>query len=30
MNEERHDGMTTKYCVARELPLMSIVLAEFL
>lgn len=29
MNEGRHDGMTTKYCVARELTLMSIMLAEF-
>lgn len=29
MNEGRHDGMTTEYCVARELTLMSIMLAEF-
>jgi hypothetical protein len=29
MNEGRHDGMTTKFCVARELTLMTIMLAEF-
>jgi len=29
MNEGRHDGMTAEYCVARELTLMSIMLAEF-
>ena len=29
MNEERHDGMPTIFCVARELTLMSIMLAEF-
>lgn len=28
MNEGRHDGMPTMFCVARELPLMSIMLAE--
>ncbi len=29
MNEGRHDGMPTMYRVARELTLMSIMLAEF-
>ncbi|MBP2435165.1 hypothetical protein JOH48_009183 [Bradyrhizobium elkanii] len=29
MNEGRHDGMPTMLCVARELTLMSIMLAEF-
>lgn len=29
MNEGRHDGMTTVFCIARELTLMSIMLAEF-
>lgn len=29
MNEGRHDGMPTMFCVARELTLMSIMLAEF-
>jgi hypothetical protein len=29
MNEGRHDGMPTMSCVARELTLMSIMLAEF-
>ncbi len=29
MNEGRHDGMPTMFCVARELTLMSITLAEF-
>ena len=29
MNEGKHDGMTTVFCVARELTLMSIMLAEF-
>jgi len=29
MNEGRHDGMPTMYCVARELTLLSIMLAEF-
>lgn len=29
MNEGRHDGMTTMFCIARELTLMSIMLAEF-
>ena len=28
-NEGRHDGMPTMFCVARELTLMSIMLAEF-
>jgi hypothetical protein len=28
MNEGRHDGMPTMFCVARELTLMSIMLAE--
>jgi hypothetical protein len=29
MNEGRHDGMPTMFYVARELTLMSIMLAEF-
>ena len=29
MNEGRHDGMTMMLCIARELTLTSIVLAEF-
>jgi hypothetical protein len=29
MNEGRHDGMPTMLCVARELTLMSTMLAEF-
>jgi hypothetical protein len=29
MNEGRHDGMQTMFCIARELALMSIMLAEF-
>ena len=29
MNEGKHDGMPTMLCVARELTLMSIMLAEF-
>jgi len=29
MNEGRHDGMHTMFCIARELTLMSIMLAEF-
>jgi len=29
MNEGRHDGMPTMSCIARELTLMSIMLAEF-
>ena len=29
MNEGRHDGMPTMFCVARELTLMSIMLTEF-
>jgi len=29
MNEGRHDGMITMFCIARELTLMSIMLAEF-
>jgi hypothetical protein len=29
MNERRHDGMPTMFYVARELTLMSIMLAEF-
>lgn len=29
MNEGRHDGMPTMFCVAKELTLMSIMLAEF-
>jgi hypothetical protein len=29
MNEGRHDGMTTMLCIARELTLMTIMLAEF-
>jgi hypothetical protein len=29
MNEGRHDGMPTMFCIARELTLMSIMLAEF-
>ena len=29
MNEGRHDGMPTMFCIARKLTLMSIMLAEF-
>jgi hypothetical protein len=29
MNEGRHDGMPRMFCIARELTLISIMLAEF-
>jgi hypothetical protein len=29
MNEGRHDGMPTMHCIARELTLTTIMLAEF-